>query len=262
MRHTPCVASRTFVKFTFIRVQPEWRRREPAERAQDKREFAAACRDFAEDHLLRTYSLVGTRGDCDLMVRTVAPSLDPIHEFHVLLNQSGLMRWAEISHSYLAMTKESVYSEEPTPLEPRPGSDAKYLIVYPMWKKREWYLLARRGAVADHAAATSRPAAGTPASRSTPPTRTGSTTRSSWSRSTPTSRASSWTWCRSCAAPSRAPTPSPRRPIFTCISASPERALDALDGERPAPPRWAGVAPAAWPDRYAASSLARSASAS
>ena len=39
------------------------------------------------------------------------------------------------------MTKESVYSDEPQPLEPRPGSDAKYLIVYPMWKKREWYLL-------------------------------------------------------------------------------------------------------------------------
>ena len=32
----------------------------------------------------------------------------------MLLNQSGLMRWADISHSYLAMTKESVYSEEPT----------------------------------------------------------------------------------------------------------------------------------------------------
>jgi chlorite dismutase len=76
------------------------------------------------------------------MVRTLAASLDPIHEFHVLLNQTGLMRWAEISYSYLAMTKESVYSDEPQPLEPRPGSDSKYLIVYPMWKKREWYLLA------------------------------------------------------------------------------------------------------------------------
>ena len=59
----------------------------------------------------------------------------------MLLNQSGLMRFAEIAHSYLAMTKESVYSDEPQPLEPRPGSDARYLIVYPMWKKREWYLL-------------------------------------------------------------------------------------------------------------------------
>jgi chlorite dismutase len=140
--HFPDLSStRNFVKFTFVRVLPEWRRLPAGERADHKREFAAACRDFGADHLLRSYSLVGTRGDCDLMVRALAPSLDPIHELHVLLNQSGLMRYAEISHSFLAMTKESVYSDEPQALEPRPGSDAKYLIVYPMWKKREWYLL-------------------------------------------------------------------------------------------------------------------------
>jgi chlorite dismutase len=142
MRHTLGVAERQFVKFSFIKVDAAWRRRSPEERAQDKREFAAACVEFAQDHFLRTYSLVGTRGDTDLMVRAIAPSLDPIHELHVLLNQSGLMRFAEISHSYLAMTKPSVYSDEPAPLEPRPGSDSRYLIVYPMWKKREWYTLA------------------------------------------------------------------------------------------------------------------------
>jgi chlorite dismutase len=132
---------RNFVKFSFLKVDPAWRRRSPEERAEDKREFAAACQEFAEEHFLRTYSLVGTRGDCDLMVRAVAPSLDPIHELHVLLNQSGLMRWAEIAYSYLAMTKPSVYSDEPMPLEPRPGADSKYLIVYPMWKRRDWYRL-------------------------------------------------------------------------------------------------------------------------
>src|SRR5690349_17129097 len=132
---------RTFVKYTFIKVGAEWRRRDPSERAQDKREFAAACNDFAEDHFLRAYSLVGTRGDADLMIRVSAPTLEPIHELHVVLNQSGLMRHADISHSYLAMTKESVYSDEPQPLTPREGSDRKYLIVYPMWKKRDWYLL-------------------------------------------------------------------------------------------------------------------------
>ena len=133
------MSARNFVKFTFIRANAAWRALPAEERAAHKREFAAACADFAEDHFLRAYSLVGTRGDTDLMVRVVAPSLDPIHEFHVLLNQTGLMRHAEISHSYLAMTKESVYSEEEQPLGPRPGADSKYFIVYPMWKKREWY---------------------------------------------------------------------------------------------------------------------------
>ena len=90
---------RNYVKYTFMKVDPAWRRRSE-ERAADKREFAAACRDFAEDHYLRAYSLVGTRGDCDLMVRAISRTLDPIHELHVLLNQSGLMRYAEIAHSY------------------------------------------------------------------------------------------------------------------------------------------------------------------
>src|ERR671930_2787817 len=106
------MSERNFVKFTFIKLDPAWRRRDSADRAHDKLEFAAACHEFAEDHFLRTYSLVGTRGDCDLMVRCIAPTLDPIHELHVLLNQSGLMRWAEIAYSSLGMTRPSVYSDE------------------------------------------------------------------------------------------------------------------------------------------------------
>ena len=100
---------RNFVKYTFLKVDPAWRRRSSEERAADKGEFAAACREFADQHYLRAYSLVGTRGDCDLMVRAISATLEPIHELHVLLNQSGLMRWAEMPYSYLAMTKESPY---------------------------------------------------------------------------------------------------------------------------------------------------------
>ena len=221
---------RNFVKFTFVKLDPAWRRRPADDRARDKREFAAACHEFAEDHFLRTYSLVGTRGDCDLMVRTVAPTLEPIHQFHVLLNQSGLMRWADIAYSYLAMTKPSVYSDEPTPLEPRPGADSGYLIVYPMWKKREWYLLpseermrimrrhievGRRHGTIDINTAYSYGLddqefvvsfdADDPGEFLDLVQELRGTESSSYTLS--------------------------ETPIFTCISASPERALDALDGE-------------------------------
>ena len=135
------MAGRHYVKFTFLKLDPAWRRLDQAERARHKREFAAACNDFAEDHFLRAYSLVGTRGDADLLVRTSAPRLEPIHELHVVLNQSGLMGWADVSHSFLAMTKESVYSDEPQPLAPREGSERQFLMVYPMWKRRDWYRL-------------------------------------------------------------------------------------------------------------------------
>jgi len=132
------VADRTFVKFTFFKLDPEWRRRSDSERARDKAEFLAACEDFAEDRSLRAYSTVGTRGDVDLMLLTQSPILEDIHTFHVVLGQSGLARWATTPYSYLAMTKPSPYSEESA----RPQllvSERKYAFVYPMEKKREWY---------------------------------------------------------------------------------------------------------------------------
>jgi chlorite dismutase len=131
---------RHFVKYTFLKVDPAWRRLEEAERARHKREFLAACEDFASERLLRAFSLVGTRGDADLMLLSQATNLERIHEFHVVLAQSGLMKWCETPYSYLAMTKPSEYSDE-SRLQVRPAH-SKYLFVYPFVKTREWYRLA------------------------------------------------------------------------------------------------------------------------
>jgi chlorite dismutase len=134
------VPERTFAKFTFFKLDPAWQRRDPEERAEDKREFLAACEDFAQDRSLRAYSTVGTRGDTDLLLLSQGPVLADIHTFHVVLAQSGLAKWMTIPHSYLAMTKRSPYSEA----EARPEictSERRYLFVYPFEKKREWYRL-------------------------------------------------------------------------------------------------------------------------
>jgi len=131
---------RHFVKYTFLKVDPAWRRLDDAERAQHKREFLAACEDFAAERLLRAFSLVGTRGDADMMLLSQATNLERIHEFHVVLAQSGLMKWCETPYSYLALTKPSEYSDEAR-LEVRPAH-SKYLFVYPFVKTREWYRLA------------------------------------------------------------------------------------------------------------------------
>jgi chlorite dismutase len=133
------VPERQFVKYTFLKIDPAWRRLDAEIRAADKREFLAACEDFGSDHLLRGFSTIGTRGDCDLMLLSQSVSLDQIHEFHVVLGQTGLMKWAATPYSYLAMTKPSEYSEE-SRLEVRPAH-AKYLFVYPFVKTREWYTL-------------------------------------------------------------------------------------------------------------------------
>jgi chlorite dismutase len=146
------MADRTYAKFTFFKLDPAWQRRDPEERAQDKREFLAACEDFAQDRSLRAYSTVGTRGDTDLLLLSQSPVLEDLHTFHVVLAQSGLTRWARIPHSYLAMTKRSPYSDA----QARPElctSKRRYLIVYPMDKKREWYRLPdseRQRVMAEH----------------------------------------------------------------------------------------------------------------
>jgi chlorite dismutase len=133
------VPKRHFVKYTFLKLDPAWRRLDDDVRETHKREFAAACADFADGHLLRAFSTVGTRGDTDLMLLAQAQNLDRIHEFHVVLAQSGLMKWSDVPYSYLAMTKPSEYSDE-SRLEVRPAH-AKYLFVYPFVKTRAWYVL-------------------------------------------------------------------------------------------------------------------------
>jgi chlorite dismutase len=130
---------RHFVKYTFLKLEPAWRRLPAQERAVHKREFMAACEDFAVDHLLQSFSLVGTRGDADLMLVAEAENLDRIHEFHVVLAQSGLAKWAQQPYSFLGMRKGSEYSDEQR-LVPRPFR-GRYLFVYPFVKTRAWYAL-------------------------------------------------------------------------------------------------------------------------
>ena len=133
------MSQRRFVKYTFLKLDPAWRRQESERREQDKREFAAACEDFADGHLLQSFSLVGTRGDAEMLLVSEAENLERIHEFHVVLAQSGLMRWAQIPHSFLGMRKSSEYSDDERTM-PR-GFKGKYVFVYPFVKSREWYAL-------------------------------------------------------------------------------------------------------------------------
>jgi chlorite dismutase len=133
------VSARHFVKYTFLKVDPAWRRLESERREQDKREFMAACEDFGDGHLLQAFSLVGTRGDAELLLIAEAENVDRIHEFHVVLAQSGLMKWAQIPYSFLGMRKSSEYSEDERTI-PR-AFRGRYVFVYPFVKSREWYAL-------------------------------------------------------------------------------------------------------------------------
>ena len=82
---------RDFVKYTFFKVDPKWKA--PHVTGGDwgageyhldtnkmKREFASVIDKFADRVDVSSYSLVGTRGDADMMLWMVSPTLEAINE--------------------------------------------------------------------------------------------------------------------------------------------------------------------------------------
>jgi chlorite dismutase len=147
----PTPIARQFVRFAFFHVRPEWRQREAGQRAADRDEVAALVREAAERDsvVLRTYSLVGTRGDADFMLWLVSEDLGELHAFSARLNATALAAYLEQPYHYFAMTKRSMYVDkhEHRSQEGRssrlvivPGG-RKYLFIYPFVKTRAWYRL-------------------------------------------------------------------------------------------------------------------------
>jgi len=141
------ITERQFLKYTFFKVDPQWRRLTTEEKSSSKHEFASIVTSFAKDNALKSYSLVGIRGDTDFMLWTIAGQLEQFQELTSDLLSSNLGKYLEIPYSYLAMTKKSEYlgghhheGQEGTSLTSSPNN-LRYLFVYPFIKKREWYFL-------------------------------------------------------------------------------------------------------------------------
>jgi chlorite dismutase len=140
-------AERQFLKYTFFKVDPQWRRLSTEEKTASKREFGTLVNDFAKHNTLKSFSLVGIRGDADFMLWMTAARLEEFQDLTSHLLSSVLGKYLEIPYSYLAMTRKSEYlgghqheGQEGATLT-RTLHDSKYLFVYPFIKKREWYFL-------------------------------------------------------------------------------------------------------------------------
>ena len=152
---------RDFVKYTFYKVQPEWRRLPAGEREAGKDEFAAVAAEHADRVALNTYTLVGARGDTDFMLWGVCPELEPINELAAQLNRTRLGGYLETPYSYLGMTRRSPYIDDHRHEEQDGTGDAaslrsssirpssirmmgrRYLFMYPFWKTHDWYQLSK-----------------------------------------------------------------------------------------------------------------------
>jgi chlorite dismutase len=141
---------RQYVKFTFFRVMPEWRRLDLSVRDRQLAEFRDVVEDWTERCLVRCYSTVGTRGDVDFMLWQVNYDLSEIQQMASELLGTALAGWLTTPYSYLSMTKHSQYVEKYSGpsgdrfsrLALAPG-EHKYLFVYPLTKVREWYGLSK-----------------------------------------------------------------------------------------------------------------------
>lgn len=139
---------RQFVSFVVYQVEPGWRRLPREERDRGKREFAAVIDKFNQSKRCQviTYSTVGMRAEGDMLVWAIALELEAIQELATELAATGLGAYLRRSHSFLSMTKRSMYLDRfnPEHAESRvyivPGK-YKYIFVYPFVKKRDWYAL-------------------------------------------------------------------------------------------------------------------------
>ena len=139
-------APQQVVKYTFYKVAPEWRRLPDQVRQEGKRQFASVVAEFESRLTIRSYSLMGMRADTDMMLWCVSPTLELLREMATQTARTGLGAYLETSHSYLAMTRRSMYiddhqhdgSESRSRLRPM---DRPYLFVYPFVKTHAWYQL-------------------------------------------------------------------------------------------------------------------------
>ena len=138
---------RDFVKYSFFKVSPEWRRLALGERERSKAEFAELVAEFSDRIAMASYSLVGTRGDADFMLWKISPTLETIAELTAQLNRTKLGKYLSTPYSYLAMTRRSPYVEHHQHQGQEGASAAmrivgrRYLFIYPFVKTHEWYQL-------------------------------------------------------------------------------------------------------------------------
>lgn len=154
----PAEEPRDFVKFTFLRILPEWRRLSSEERARGRDALVRVLERPGPELVVRTYSLVGLKADAELLVWSVAHALEPIQQLHGRLFGTPLGGYLTTAYSYLGLARRSEYmgahahGGEGSSLERRPLG-LPYLFVYPFVKKREWYGLPfeeRRRVMGEH----------------------------------------------------------------------------------------------------------------
>jgi chlorite dismutase len=155
--------SRQFLNYAFYKLDPAFRRLPAAERCEAADQLRGVVERWSDrdDFILRTYSLVGLRGDCDFMFWRISNDVTCFQEMQAEINATGMGGYLSMPYSYLSLQKRSLYVNRiegsGQGLELLPGT-GKFLFVYPFVKTRQWYALtpyARQGMMDEHINASS-----------------------------------------------------------------------------------------------------------
>ena len=151
--------ARQFVNFTYYKIDPAWFRLPKEERDKGIAEWLSVYNECRDCFLIYPYSLFGIRADVDFSLWRISYRIEDFVEMSVALAATGFGAYVTTTHSFLSMTKRSVYVDEHVH-EGQEGdrltihvTNAKYLVVYPFEKTREWYLLTphvRQTMMTDH----------------------------------------------------------------------------------------------------------------
>jgi chlorite dismutase len=139
--------TRQFVNFAFYKLDPAFRRLDDHEKLQARSEFLKLFQQPRPGLMCLTYSTVGLRPDADFLLWRIGTTPDDFQSQTQQMNKTRLGAYLTTPHSFVAMTKRSMYIDKVDPFhtaESRthiiPGK-RKYLFVYPFVKTRDWYLL-------------------------------------------------------------------------------------------------------------------------
>jgi chlorite dismutase len=138
------MANRRFVHALALGLEAGWRRLDARERCDTADELSATV-ERESDVQTFAYSMIGLQPGTDLMLWSLADSLEALEERAASVLRSGMGRWMRVSESFLGVIQPSHYVKRPTTQEQSlfSGERSRYLIVYPFTKSSEWFLTAR-----------------------------------------------------------------------------------------------------------------------
>ena len=131
-----------FVHALALGLDPAWRRLDPEQRCRSAEDFCGAI-TARSDVTTFTYSTIGLKAGVDLILWSLAPSLEALEEKNARALRSDMGAWMTVQQSLLGVIRPSQYVKRPTPQEQSlfAGERSAYLIVYPFTKSTDWYLL-------------------------------------------------------------------------------------------------------------------------